>query len=377
MGNVIEDDELELTEVTDEDGFELDEEGEVTDSAEPAEGEVAEGEDINAPTKSAEELKAEADAKAKAEKKAERDAANEVALNSFQDIVAGVFESDERDATTGEPSTKQYGEVGAAYGAFASRAGQNAAIAWLNTKMQEKLLEAGTTNPGAFVEARTYLELSNHVKSIGQVKETITKQPVDPTELHVARVAALLLSPNFVAVPDGVKDNWQELAREKANSLHEAAGTYIAWMRKQEALTDEERAAQSEEDSAEPVVDDIVKRAAQVAAGRGVGGAAPRKRAPKGEGATSAPRTPYEGTRRDIGEHIKSAFEGVEVGAFLTVGEIVKHVSSEYPEGPENRPSQGAVAARLFPKSGNCTIENVRPEGPAQGRSHKGAVKTA
>ncbi len=386
MANVIEDDELELNEelevtevndgdeeleLGDEDGDEIDEIDEI-DEGDPDPNVQATDEE-KAQFKAEDEAKAKADADEKAAKKAEREAANEVALNTFKTAVEEVMASDSLDATTGEPTTEHLSQVGVAYSGFASKAGQNAALAYLNEQMQVKLMEAAA-NPASFVQARTYLELSNHLKSIGQIKETIVRKPVDPTEAHVARVAALLLAPNFVVVPEGVAEDWQDKARAKATELHEQAGQYITWQRQQAALTDEERAAQGEE-TGEPAVDDIVKAAARIAGGRAVG--TPRAKRAKGEGTPSAPRAPYEGTRRDIGAHIRAAFEGVEVGAFLTVGEIVKFVSSEYPEGPENRPSQGAVAARLFPKSGNCTIEGIRPEGPTQGRSHKGAVKTA
>ena len=67
----------------------------------------------------------------------------------------------------------------------------------------------------------------------------------------------------------------------------------------------------------------------------------------------------YTGERRDIGQHIVEAFADVESGTFLTVAEIRKHDSSQYTS--ENPASAGAISARLFPKSGKCTVEGIEP----------------
>lgn len=62
--------------------------------------------------------------------------------------------------------------------------------------------------------------------------------------------------------------------------------------------------------------------------------------------------------RGDIAAHIVSAFDEASPGTFLTVGEIRTHRSEEY--GNEF-PSSGAIAARLFPASGRCTVPGVEP----------------
>jgi hypothetical protein len=384
---VIEDEDLntEATEL-DEDGFDLEiTEGEDSED-ESGEGDESE-EDSGDPDPNAkatpeelakfkaedeDEAKAKAEADEKAARKAVRDVENEIALTSFKTEVELALASDERDTATGEMPTVLLGLVGTAYGKFASKAGQKAALDWLNMQMQERMMEA-PADPSKFLEARSYLDLSNHCKSIGQVKDKIVREPVDPTEAHVKFVASLLLAPNFVPVGEGVSEDWQDRARALVGELTEQAGTYLTWMREQAALTDAQRTEQGEANG-EPKVDEVVKRAAKIATGRTAGTPAARK--PRtNTGAPAAPRQPYTGTRRDIGAHIASAFAEVPVGGFLTVGEIVKHVSDQYGEG--DRPSQGAVAARLFPKSGNCTIEGIRPEGGEAGRSHKGAVKVS
>lgn len=69
--------------------------------------------------------------------------------------------------------------------------------------------------------------------------------------------------------------------------------------------------------------------------------------------------------RSDIGAAIGSAFADVESGTFLTVAQIANKAGL---------PSQGAVAARLFPKSGTCTVTGVVPT-EATATSPKGATK--
>ncbi|WP_329101716.1 DUF262 domain-containing protein [Micromonospora sp. NBC_01699] len=75
--------------------------------------------------------------------------------------------------------------------------------------------------------------------------------------------------------------------------------------------------------------------------------------------------------RRDIAAHIVSAFAAVPPGAFLTVGEIRSHRSEEY---GDEFPSAGAIAARLFPASGRCTVPDVEPG--ANDRGVRGARKS-
>ncbi|ETT28833.1 protein of unknown function DUF262 [Rhodococcus rhodochrous ATCC 21198] len=64
-------------------------------------------------------------------------------------------------------------------------------------------------------------------------------------------------------------------------------------------------------------------------------------------------RTAAPSTRRDIGQHIVNAFADLEVGDFLTIGEIRKTPSPQYPV--HDLPSAGAISARLFPGNGGRT----------------------
>ncbi|MFD9552274.1 DUF262 domain-containing protein [Nocardia salmonicida] len=73
-----------------------------------------------------------------------------------------------------------------------------------------------------------------------------------------------------------------------------------------------------------------------------------RDQAPEHRPAAS-PRSP----RRDIGQHIVNAFADYEYGDFLTIGEIQKIPSPQYPA--DGLPSAGAISARLFPGNGGRT----------------------
>lgn len=69
--------------------------------------------------------------------------------------------------------------------------------------------------------------------------------------------------------------------------------------------------------------------------------------------------------RADVGAGIEAAFADVPSGTFLTVQQITNKAGL---------PSAGAVAARLFPKSGVCTVPGVTPT-EASATSPKGATK--
>lgn len=71
------------------------------------------------------------------------------------------------------------------------------------------------------------------------------------------------------------------------------------------------------------------------------------------------------GTRSDVGAAIEAAFDDLPKGTFLTVQEITNKMSL---------PSSGAVAVRLFPKKGKCTVKGVTPVA-GTATSPKGAKK--
>jgi hypothetical protein len=276
---------------------------------------------------------------------------------AFEEAVTQALLNEGRDEDTGTLPVAAIDPVKVAYSALPTR-GKTSARDYVQSEMTKAMMgDGGEQDFGA---ARSLLEILNALKTAA-TKVTVTKEPVDPTQAFVARVVSLMLSPNFVPVPAGVKDGWQQLVQNKAQQLGANVHAYKAWL---EANGDKP----TEEQSAAPEVDDIVLSALAIAKGRG--SSATRK---GGSGATSpkvrtatAPGAP----RRDIAAHITSAFADVESGTFLSIGEIVKKRSEEY---GDDEPSQGAIAARLFPggDASKCNVPGVRPEQ----RDKKGAVK--
>lgn len=65
--------------------------------------------------------------------------------------------------------------------------------------------------------------------------------------------------------------------------------------------------------------------------------------------------------RVDIGAHIAKVIEGAEIGTFFSV----RHIASMSTEiAPNGCPSDGAVAMRLFPQKGLCTLIGTLPIKP-------------
>lgn len=73
---------------------------------------------------------------------------------------------------------------------------------------------------------------------------------------------------------------------------------------------------------------------------------------------------------RSIQQVIDNAFEDLDEGDFLTVAQI--RAKGQW-EGYV--PSDGAIAARLFPKSGDCTLDGVEPTEAVAGGAPRGATK--
>jgi len=126
------------------------------------------------------------------------------------------------------------------------------------------------------------------------------------------------------------------------------------------AETDEAKAAAQAQVDAwkEPEsVDPIIVEAFRLARGRG--GVAKTRRA--STSGSSTPRaTAGDGVRRNVANHIVSAFADKPVGTFMKVAEIVNTRSEEYGDVPV---SPGAVSVRLFPANGSeCTVPGIKGE---------------
>lgn len=278
---------------------------------------------------------------------------------AFEQTVAAGLDHEGRDADTGTLPEVALGPIRLAYSNLATR-GKTAARDWLQSKMTEAMIQ-GPADEAQFINARSYLEIMNALKSAAP-KPTINKPPVDPTEAFVQRIAALILAPNLVPVPEGVASDWANKAQAKVREVEAEVKAYRDWMHAMAGKP-------AEEVTEAPKVSEVVLASLAIAKGR----ASAPKKASTGSTGPKAPRaasTNTSGVKRNIATHIQSAFAELPAGSFLTIGEIVKHVSEEY---GSDSPSQGAVAARLFPggDGSKCNVPGIR----AEQRDKKGAVK--
>jgi hypothetical protein len=249
----------------------------------------------------------------------------------------------ESDQSTGEIAPLFVDAVVKEYRTLEGLKAKNAAKAWLNEQMKDKMM--GDSISGA----RSYLQLHDSMTA-GSSGSGAPKAPVDPTEAFVQAEATLRLAATLHQPGEGVAEGWAEKVEETVNASLDSATAYLAWMK-----------SDDENKGDEPEVTSVVKNAVKLALGK-----AAKAGSRQGGGNT------YTGERRDIAKHIVAAFEGVDEGTFLTVAEIRNIKSEEYGDNP---PSAGAISARLFPASGKCTVEGVVPDTNEKGK--KGARKAA
>lgn len=253
------------------------------------------------------------------------------------------------DTSTGDIPPASLDAVVQQYRALDGTKAKNAAKKALNDGMKNAM------NESDIVKAKAYLTLTESMTA-GSGGGKAERQPADPTEAFVQRVATLELAQSLTSPGEGVAEDWRDRANELVSQSSEAAASYLAW------LQDE-----SEDKGDEPEVSSVVRNAVKLALG---------KSAKAGGRASSSGGGTFTGERRDIGKHILQAFADQPVGTFLTVAEIRKFVSDEY--GTDS-PSAGAISARLFPQGdgSKCTLikDGVQPDTNEKG--NKGATKTA
>ena len=281
-----------------------------------------------------EEATTEAPAVAEAKPEAEID------LSGFQAAVNEAIEN--HDNATGTVPEQFVGPVTAEYRKLDGLKAKNAAKKVVEEAMREGM---ASMNIGL---ARAYMVLSDNLTAGATAKAE--RVPADPTEALVQRVAGLNLARELVVVPEGVSEGWEDKVEELLTAARDQASAYQAYL-----------ADESEDKGDEPETPGWVKAAVKLAQG---------KSAKVGGSTSSGPRSEYTGERRDIGKHIAEAFEGEASGTFKTVAEIRSFKSAEYGDNP---PSAGAISARLFPKTGTCTLDFVTPDTNEKG--NKGARK--
>lgn len=193
-------------------------------------------------------------------------------------------------------------------------------------------------------------------KSSGSSTPKEPKAPADPNEAVAVQLAVLRTAFGWVKenLPEGAE---AEAVKAKTDELVEAANgqlaDYIAWLNRDEP-------AEGEEDQAEPEVSVVTKRAAKLAMSK-VKVSTASGRASSGPG--------YSGPRRNVATHISQVFADKASGDFISITDLANATSAEY---GDDHPSPGALAARLFPKDGDCSLTDVRP---ATVDGKRGAVK--
>lgn len=261
-----------------------------------------------------------------------------VDLGPFQTAAEAAIS--QADPSTGDLPKDAIDSVNKVYREIDGIKGKNAARAWLDEQMKAAIMGKD------ILRARTFVSLKDGL-SAGS-GSTGPKAPADPTQAFVQKVVALRLATDQVIgnVPEGVGDDWTEKADELYASLGDDVTAYKAYM------------DSDDEDAEAPEVSPVVRQAFKLASGRGAAG---------GSGRVSG------GPRRDIEKHLLQVFADLEVGSFLTVNEIAKAASTEY---GDDRPSAGAVSARLFPKGRDAYSANGLQATNEEGKV-RGATKVA
>jgi hypothetical protein len=301
-----------------------------------------------------------------ASEKPEGPSAEEIqqALESFLTLADGVVEG--RDTATGELPASEIVKVKTEYAKLPVTAAKTKARNGLNERMKNALakdLDAG--------KARAYMTLEAEVKTTGATREAVAKAPVDPTEAFVERVTAVYLATSMFEVPEGVDESWARKVQELGKALEGEVASYKEYLRSLAYWNAKDENGRGDA-PVEPEVSSVVKTAARVAHGRGMGSTGTRRAKADGTKASASTST-YTGPRRSVKAHIQSAFNDKPAGTFLKISEIAGHTSNEY---GDDHPSSGAVSAALFPSSGK-TVTDLEGIEPAEQGGVKGARKVS
>lgn len=262
-------------------------------------------------------------------------------LSDFKAAVERALElKDESDGAVNDAEALK--AVNEAYRQIDGIKGKNAARTYLEDEMRAAIMPPRKD----ILSARAYVSLKENLSAAGG--SSTPKAPADPTTAFVQKIAALSLANGLAAasVPEGVDEGWADKVDELVDSLNDQVQAFQAWQ------------ASEDEDAEQPEVSPVVRQAFKLAAGKASGGGGTR--------ITGGPR-------RDIEKHLIQVFESLEPGSFLTVNEIAKAQSTEY---GDDRPSAGAVSARLFPKDRQPYNANGIEAVAEEGKS-RGAVKVA
>jgi hypothetical protein len=270
-------------------------------------------------------------------------------LGPFEALAKEVSEA--ADKNTGSLAEGDLDRVLAAYKELPDTKVRNRA-----KKHLQEQVAAGIENLD-MAKAKSYLTMHDNMKTGAAAGGT--RQPADPKARwqQQLEIVTLAYGELFNQRPEGVTEEQVNEITNGVQSLSEDMTKLRDW----HALEVKE----GEEKPEAPKVDDRVSAAIRLARGGKVAGGS---RAASTGGGSS-----HEGPRRNIAAHIQSAFAEVETDTFLTVAQIAAHKSEEY---GDDKPSPGAISARLFPASGKCTVEGIEP-GTGGEKNQRGARKVA
>lgn len=318
-----------------------------TDAPEVEGTEVEQTEDQTSEVEQAADLQDGQPAEKAPEKEAAAEAPAEADLTPFTTAV-GVAVG-QRDTNTGDLPDGVLDPVLATYRDLPDTKARNRAKASLKDSMAEAMKE------GNLPLARSYFTLTENMTT-ATTKATADRKPADPTAAWKSNLLTAMLAYGELVgnKPEGFDEDPATWVAAEAAKVTDQVGAYRAFL-------DAPEPAEGEDAPEKPEVPSEV-----VAAFRLVrGGKVRTSRSTGGGGGT--------GERRDLGKHIQEAFENLDEGAFLSVAEIKKAKSSVY---EDEQPSAGAISARLFPKSGPCTVPGIEP-GVGGDKNTKGAFKRA
>lgn len=277
------------------------------------------------------------------------------------EVEGGILVSDERDPGTGVLSDALKTEIKQKY--IDLPAGQGKDSARQQVKEWVKSLIEASIVTLAGERARTFFLVQSeclNAKGAGAGTGSAVVKQVDPVEEYVNEVVALYIAPYLLPKPEGTPDDVTAKVNARAEELFKHIAPYSQWLY-----------GDPEQRGDEPEVPDEVRRAGRIATGKATRAASTRKRAASGSGeaTTSTPRASYNGPRRDVAKHVAEYFAGQPSGYVALMGEIAKFQSTEY---GDDRPSSGAVTARIWPTSGNAStisgVEAVMKDGKKAAR---------
>lgn len=299
----------------------------------------------------------------------------DAAAAEFKALLDEVLSGDadgERDVATGHMSESLKQRIKDSYVKLPSGNSKTSARSQVKAYVTEKLTGIMDSETPDIFAARTLFVIQNDLLvATGGGGQTLTREPVDPTDAHVERVTALYLAPNFVEVPEGVAADWASRVDTLAAQLREDPKTvaYLEWVNGDTSPVSD--TDDTEKRGPEPEVSPVIKSAVAISRGRAAGRAGRPRKASAGGSATGGTKAAYNGPKRDVGKHIAEAFADKPVGTWMSIGDIAKFESQEY-GGPAA--SQGAVAARINAEKG-CTVPGIVAAPGPDGR--RGAKKVS